>query len=795
MIHNNTATVAMLGDTLIYVLDDMTENGPSYLSRDYNLQHYKEHMDHLEIASKLALLRECLCARPPVPLLPENILHSIELILMRVSDHKLLTPISSLSPSRTINHDASRHSNIHLWKGDITTLTGITAITNAANNQGLGCFQPTHRCIDNIIHTEAGPRLREECFWLMKKRSKDLEPGDVLVTGAHALHASSVIHTVGPQPKRGGSPTNLERAQLAKCYEGILDAVELLPLGQDGRKSVALCCISTGLFAFPADEAAKIAVSTVTKWLKGHPSTTITDVVFNTFTESDTKIYTTLLDSSSTSISPLIKSPAEGSLQVAQDWLRSADAILVTAGAGLSAAEGLDYHSRDLFKKHFPGFLKFGLTSLYSCLNNCRNDAVVPSTPLVAEALPFIDPVSQKLTDSSKIPICRFCGSKMSICVRAGSWFNQTPYKNGEAQWKAWKSRITKEKKKLVILELGVGMNTPGVLRWPNEDLVERSQGLVKLIRVGIGAEAMVPWEQEDGGLSTFIQGDIQRVVPLLLDDQKMGLDALTKLASAGEAVYQNLSKKWEHKKRKQAEKEWLAKHAEEIRQRNEFLSLVSTKITGDSSLEMAPLICNPYEMHRAVFLITTPISFGVLEVSQSSYKLLARHVGMSLNSVSHWAVCVIDRGLGECYCYDLMSDRLELTMLGKNYFRVAAITPEFVNTWSSCYYIGETTKTHDEIQEIGNRHIGRNPRYSLLSNNCQHLVDSLVKELCNGKVISQAKLDEELSLASPKIARDLLVGRIRSKMDGGGESEDSPSIKEHLEAIKSTWGERKLLK
>lgn len=116
----------------------------------------------------------------------------------------------------------------------------------------------------------------------------------------------------------------------------------------------------------------------------------------------------------------------------------------------------------------------------------------------------------------------------------------------------------------------------------------------------------------------------------------------------------------------------------------------------------MAPLICNPYEMHRAVFLITTPISFGVLEVSQSSYKLLARHVGMSLNSVSHWAVCVIDRGLGECYCYDLMSDRLELTMLGKNYFRVAAITPEFVNTWSSCYYIGETTKTHHEIQEIG---------------------------------------------------------------------------------------------
>ena len=69
----------------------------------------------------------------------------------------------------------------------------------------------------------------------------------------------------------------------------------------------------------------------------------------------------------------------------------------------------------------------------------------------------------------------------------------------------------------MVILELGVGMNTPGVLRWPNEDLVARSGGTVKLIRVGLGAEAMVPWEQEDQGLSTFIQGDIQRAIPLLL--------------------------------------------------------------------------------------------------------------------------------------------------------------------------------------------------------------------------------------------------------------------------------------
>ncbi|GKU07808.1 unnamed protein product [Fusarium langsethiae] len=366
MVHNNAVTATMLDDTLSYLIDDITENSSSSLAQVGNLQHYKGHLDHLETASKLALLRECLCVRPPVPLLPENILQNIESVLMRVREHKLLTTLSSLSPSQTITHGTSRHTNIHLWKGDITTLTGITAITNAANSQGLGCFQPSHRCIDNIIHAEAGPRLREECFWLMKQRAKDLKPGDSLVTGGHALYASSVIHTVGPQLRRGASPTDKERAQLVKCYEGILDAVEVLLPDQDGRKSVALCCISTGLFAFPADEAAKIAVSTVTSWLESHPSTTITDVVFNTFTESDTKIYTALVGPCSTSISPPIKSSAEGSLQVARDWLRSADAILVTAGAGLSAAEGLDYHSRDLFKKHFPGFLQFGLTSLYS---------------------------------------------------------------------------------------------------------------------------------------------------------------------------------------------------------------------------------------------------------------------------------------------------------------------------------------------------------------------------------------------------------------------------------------------
>ena len=147
---------------------------------------------------------------------------------------------------------------------------------------------------------------------------------------------------------------------------------------------------------------------------------------------------------------------------------------------------------------------------------------------------------------------------------------------------------------------------------------------------------------------------------------------------------------------------EAIRRRKEAIRQKNDLLALIRGKLTGESMIDMAPLEYLPEETQKAVFLVTIPITFGKFELSERSYKLLARHVGMSLDAVSHWAVCVADRGLGICYCYDLMSDRMELNALGKNFFRVVEITPDFIPTWSSCYYIGETTKSHEEVQEIG---------------------------------------------------------------------------------------------
>jgi len=77
-------------------------------------------------------------------------------------------------------------------------------------------------------------------------------------------------------------------------------------------------------------------------------------------------------------------------------------------------------------------------------------------------------------------------------------------------------------------------------------------------------------------------------------------------------------------------------------------------------------------------------------------------------------------------------------------------------------------------------------PRYHLIDSNCQHLVEDLVRKLCDGKAISQAKLSEELSAASPRIARDLVVARLRTKLDALHEREDSDGVKEDVENIKT---------
>jgi O-acetyl-ADP-ribose deacetylase (regulator of RNase III) len=177
---------------------------------------------------------------------------------------------------------------ISLWQGDITRLR-VDAIVNAANEQMLGCFVPMHSCIDNCIHTYAGIQLRAECESNMKKLrqlyGEDYRQPTALpmLTSGYNLPASHVIHVVGPIVEDRLTP-QLEE-QLAECYVNVLDMCR-----QNGLKSVAFCCISTGVFRFPAEKAAEIAVETVRSWLKQNHDV-MERVIFNVFKDSDRRYY------------------------------------------------------------------------------------------------------------------------------------------------------------------------------------------------------------------------------------------------------------------------------------------------------------------------------------------------------------------------------------------------------------------------------------------------------------------------------------------------------------------------
>ena len=179
-----------------------------------------------------------------------------------------------------------------IWQGDITRLA-VDAIVNAANSQMLGCFVPMHTCIDNCIHTFAGIQLREECNRQMNalriRYGRDYEqPTAVpMLTEAYNLPAKKVIHIAGPIVQ-GSLNASLEN-NLAACYRNTLDMCL-----ENGLKSVAFCCISTGVFHFPNKRAAEIAVQTVTDWLDAHPEA-MGRVIFNVFKDEDKAYYEQLL--------------------------------------------------------------------------------------------------------------------------------------------------------------------------------------------------------------------------------------------------------------------------------------------------------------------------------------------------------------------------------------------------------------------------------------------------------------------------------------------------------------------
>ena len=242
-----------------------------------------------DIEGKQYLLRSLMNIRMPKEMSEE---------ILKIQDDYLKTRIEEkgivyLSEIPTIRDGLS------IWQGDITRLA-VDAIVNAANSQMLGCFIPMHNCIDNCIHTFAGIQLRYECNEKMNQmkilygENYEQPTAIPMLTDAYNLPAKKVIHIVGPIV-----PYELTQElenDLAKCYTNTLNMCLA-----NGLKSVAFCCISTGVFHFPNKRAAEIAVETVTSWLSEHCNNKhdghegVERVIFNVFKDEDKKYYEELI--------------------------------------------------------------------------------------------------------------------------------------------------------------------------------------------------------------------------------------------------------------------------------------------------------------------------------------------------------------------------------------------------------------------------------------------------------------------------------------------------------------------
>ena len=221
------------------------------------------------------LLRGLMNVRPAQACGPE-FLHVQDAYLHQAAAEKGITDCNDLAPAQP---------GLYLWQGDITTLK-CDAIVNAANSGMTGCYAPNHRCIDNAIHTFAGVQLRLACAEIMERQGCPEPTGQAKITPAFNLPCRYILHTVGPIVD--DRPTERNCAQLESCYRSCLTLA-----AENHLESVAFCCISTGEFHFPNEQAAEIAVQTVKTFLNQKNS--VKKVIFNVFKDLDKEIYARLL--------------------------------------------------------------------------------------------------------------------------------------------------------------------------------------------------------------------------------------------------------------------------------------------------------------------------------------------------------------------------------------------------------------------------------------------------------------------------------------------------------------------
>ena len=249
----------------LYLLQSLLSERPEY--RDWTIPQNAD--------DQRRLLRGLMNVRPPRPC-GEELLRVQDAYLQQLLAERGVTDADGLSPVQP---------GMYLWQGDITTLK-CDAIVNAANSGMTGCYVPCHACIDNCIHTFAGIQLRLDCAGLMARQGHEEPTGQAKITRAYNLPCDYVLHTAGPMIE--GRVTSEDERLLASCYRSCLELAE-----RNGVESIAFCCISTGVFHFPNQRAAGIAVETVRRYQAETGSKM--KVIFNVFKDLDLEIYRRLL--------------------------------------------------------------------------------------------------------------------------------------------------------------------------------------------------------------------------------------------------------------------------------------------------------------------------------------------------------------------------------------------------------------------------------------------------------------------------------------------------------------------
>lgn len=260
-------------DKLNYLID--------YLLKESDFQDtFKNHGSDEE--NKKTLYRALVNIREAKPISSDFLKVENEYLQEELSKKEITDANGIETIKEKYNSKLTSSNKISIWQGDITKLR-VGSIVNPANSQGLGCFIPNHNCLDNQIQTLAGVNLRLECNEYMRKINYNLETSHCFITKAYNLPSSYVIHAVGPIVE--DELTDDLKQLLADTYINCLNCAK-----ENGVRTIAFPTISTGVFRFPKDEASKIVVKIVNKYLEKEKDN-FDKVIFAVYDDIDKEYY------------------------------------------------------------------------------------------------------------------------------------------------------------------------------------------------------------------------------------------------------------------------------------------------------------------------------------------------------------------------------------------------------------------------------------------------------------------------------------------------------------------------